>query len=158
MKKALILAGLLVAWPLYGASPGPVMELKGYISSWTQNCSGGVCSLPEPGERNSPVTLRLGLPSAPGEASTAKTSRTLALADGSSVSAGLDFFAICPYVGRENCAGRYFQAQLSVSGPAGAFCAASLNSGDFDPFPVLICAGIKPGGTRFGVTLHRQPL
>ena len=153
MKKSLVMAGLLAAGPLYGAAPEPAMELKGYLSSWTQSCPGGACSLPKPGERN-----RLGLPSSPGEASAVKTFQELALPGGGVLSAGLDFFAICPYAGRGNCAGRYFQAQVSLSGPAGAFCAAALNPGDFDPFPVLMCAGLAPDGTRFGVTLHRLPL
>ena len=157
MKKALLTACLLAASPLYGASPEPGLEIRGYISSWTQDCAGKTCSLPKPGERNRPVILSLGLPSSPGEATSVNTTETLKLPDGSDLSVGLDLFGICPYGGLTGCAGRYFQAQVSLSGPAGAFCAAALNPGDFDPFPVLMCAGARPDGTRFGITLHRLP-
>ncbi len=139
-------------------APVRVMELKGYISSWTQDCSGTACQLPKPGERNRPVTLKLAMPSAPGEASAAAASEKLALPGGVELAADMNFYAICPYGGTGSCEGRYFQAQVSFSGAAGAFCAAALNAADFAPFPVLVCAGALPDGRRFGVTLHRQPL
>jgi len=41
------------------------------------------------------------------------------------------------------------------NGPAAAFCAASLNAGDFLPFPVFMCAANPAPGKRLGVTLHR---
>jgi hypothetical protein len=157
MKKISILLAALLAAPVTAAVGEPELELKGYLSSWTQDCSGAACALPVPGERNLPVSLRLALPSAAGEASAAHDSRKLPL-PGGELEADLDFYAICPYVGKDACAGRYFQAQVRLAGPAGAFCAAALNAADFAPFPVMMCAGSLPGGRRFGVTLHRQPL
>lgn len=157
MKKISIALASLLAVPVTAAVGEPELELKGYLSSWTQECSGAACALPVPGERNVPVTLRLALPSSAGEASAAHAAKELATAGGG-ISADLDFYAICPYVGRAACAGRYFQAQVRLSGPAGAFCASALNAADFAPFPVVMCAGALPGGRRFGVTLHRQPL
>lgn len=154
----LIAAALLLAQPLAAAVGEPALELQGYLSAWTQDCSGSSCQLPKPGERNRPVTLRLAMPAAPGEASAARASEKLPLAGAGELTADLDFYAICPYAGKEGCAGRYFQAQVSLSGPAGAFCAAALNAADFAPFPVLMCAGTAPGGRRYGVTLHRKPL
>lgn len=157
MKKISIALAALLAAPAAAAPGGPEIELKGYLSSWTQDCSGPSCALPVPGERNVPVTLRLALPASAGEASAAHAAKKFAL-PGGELSADLDFYAVCPYVGREACAGRYFQAQVRLDGPAGAFCASALNAADFDPFPVIMCAGSLPGGRRFGVTLHRQPL
>lgn len=158
MKIIFITALLLAAQPITAAVGGNELELKGFVSAWTQDCSRGACQLPVPGERNRPVTLRLALPSAPGEAAAAHSSEKLLLPGGDELPADLDFYAICPYGGKENCAGRYFQAQVSLSAPAGAFCASALNAADFAPFPVIMCAGTAPGGRRFGVTLHRQPL
>lgn len=157
MKKILIALAALLAVPVAAAVGEPQLELKGYLSSWTQDCAGSACALPVPGERNVPVTLLLALPAAAGEAAAAHLSKKLAL-PGGDLSVELDLYAICPYVGRDACAGRYFQAQARLDGPAGAFCAAALNEGDFSPFPVLMCAGAAPGGRRFGITLHRQPL
>ena len=114
MKRALLIACLLAARPLYGAMPEPGLEIKGYISSWTQDCAGKTCSLPKPGERNIPVTLSLGLPASPGAASAVSTAQTLKLPDGSDLSVSLDLYAVCPYAGLDNCAGRYFQAQVSL--------------------------------------------
>lgn len=158
MKKLLLICIALLAQPIAAAVGEPELELKGYISAWSQDCAGGSCQLPKPGERNRPVTLRLAMPAAPGQASAAHSAETLALPGGGELPASIDLFAICPYAGKDSCAGRYFQAQVSLSGGAGAFCAASLNVSDFAPFPVLMCAGIAPDGRRFGVTLHRQPL
>jgi hypothetical protein len=158
MKNILIAVFLLAAQPITAAVGENELELKGFISSWTQNCAGGACLLPVPGERNRPVTLRLALPTAPGEAAAAHAAEKLLLPGGGELPADLTFYAICPYGGKENCAGRYFQAQVSLSGPAGAFCASALNAADFVPFPVLMCAGSAPDGRRFGITLHRQPL
>ncbi|PJA16217.1 MAG: hypothetical protein COX65_03045 [Elusimicrobia bacterium CG_4_10_14_0_2_um_filter_56_8] len=182
----ILLSVLLLSQPLSAAVAEPELELRGYISAWTQDCAGSSCQLPKPGERNRPVLLRLALPAAPGEAVAAVASERLVLPGGGELQADINFYAICPYVGKsglaspgplplsggalgeyaergmsaqepKNCAGRYFQAQVSLSGRAGAFCAAALNAVDFTPFPVLICAGAAPDGTRFGLTLHRQP-
>ena len=169
MKRVIFIAASLLAQSLAAtvavsraetldAPPAQVLELKGYLSVWTQDCAGAACQLPKPGERNRQVTLLLAMPAAPGEASAAHASEKLTLPGGGELSADMDFYAVCPYGGKDNCAGRYFQAQVFLSGPAGAFCAAALNSADFAPFPVLMCAGTLPGGRRFGLTLHRQLL
>lgn len=142
-----------------GAAPAQVLAITGYLSAWTQDCQGASCALPAPGERNRPVLLRLVMPSAPGEASAAHASETLSLGAAGEILAEINFYAICPYGGAPGtCAGRYFQAQVSLSGPAGAFCAAAFNAPDFAPFPVLMCAGTSAAGRRFGVTLHRRTL
>lgn len=149
----------LMAQPAASAAGEPDLEIKGYLSAWTQDCGGASCSLPVPGQGNHPVLLRLPLPLAPGEVSTVRASENLNLGEGLEISAGISFYAICPYGGAPGtCAGRYFQAQVTLSGPAGAFCASALNAPDFSPFPVLMCAGVSAGGRRFGLTLHRQPL
>lgn len=158
MKTIIGISLLLLSQALPAAEGGAVMELSGYISSWTQDCQGSACGLPRPGERNRPVRLRLGLPSSAGEASSAHAAEKLALPDGAELPADVAFYAVCPYGGNKDCAGRYFQVQVSLSVPAGAFCASALNAGDFAPFPVMMCAGLAPGGTRYGVTLHRDPL
>lgn len=157
--KNIFISLALLAQPLAAATGEAVLELKGYVSAWTQECSGSSCALPKPGERSRPVTLRLALPANPGEAAAAHTSEKLLLPGGEELTADLNFYAICPYGGAPgSCAGRYFQAQVSLSGPAAAFCAAALNEGDIAPFPVLMCAAPGKDGVRRGVTLHRQPL
>ncbi len=158
MKNIISLSFLLAVQPVAAAVAENELALRGFVSAWTQDCSGGSCRLPVPGERNRQVELRLALPSAPGEAAAAHAAFKLALPGGGELPADLNFYAVCPYGGKEGCAGRYFQAQVSLSGPAPAFCGSSLNAADFDPFPVMMCAGAAPGGLRFGVTLHRQPL
>lgn len=158
MKNIISLSFLLAVQPVAAAVADNGLELAGFVSAWTQDCSGGACRLPVPGERNRPVALRLALPSAPGEAAAAHAAVRLALPGGGELPAELNFYAVCPYGGREGCAGRYFQAQVALAGQAPAFCGASLNAADFAPFPVMMCAGSVPGGLRSGVTLHRQPL
>ncbi len=147
-----------MAQPVCAASGEPAAELAGYISAWTQDCRGSACSLPKPGERNRPVAASLGAPSSPGEAAAASVTETLRLGE-AEIKADITFYAICPYGGKNaTCPGRYFQAQISLSGAAHAFCAASVNAEDFMPFPVMMCAGVTPGGARAGITLHRLPL
>jgi hypothetical protein len=159
MKAIILAAAILAAQPLGALQGGPGLELDGYISAWTQDCAAGACSLPKPGERNRRVSLPLALPSAAGEASAARSSETLSLGADGEIKAELGFYAICPYGGKgDSCAGRYYQAQLSLAGGAGAFCSAAFNAEDFAPFPVMTCAGAAPDGRRFGVTLHRRPL
>lgn len=154
--RALLTALLLCA--AVPAAAEPPLELAGYISSWTQDCQGASCSLPVPGERNRPLDLRLAPPAEPGQAAVARASETLVLGEHGEIKAELAFYAICPYGGVPgSCAGRYFQVQAVLSGPAGAFCSAALNIEDFLPFPVLTCAGAVPG-RRFGITLHRKAL
>lgn len=159
MKAIILIAAFLTAQPLSALQGGPGLELDGYISAWTQDCPAGVCALPQPGERNRRVALPLALPAAPGEAAAARSSETIALGADGELRAELSFYAICPYGGKkDSCAGRYFQAQITLSGPAGAFCASAFNAEDFSPFPVMMCAGAAPDGRRFGLTLHRRPL
>ncbi|OGR67541.1 MAG: hypothetical protein A2081_06455 [Elusimicrobia bacterium GWC2_61_19] len=159
MKTIIMLLAALLALPAAAAALESDTEISGYLSAWTQDCAGASCALPVPGERNRPVLLRLALPAAPGEVSTVRVSRTLSLGEGLDLPVEITFYAVCPYGGAPGtCAGRYFQAQAVLSGPAGAFCASALNAADFFPFPVLMCAGTSAGGRRFGVTLHRQPL
>jgi hypothetical protein len=159
MKITILLAVCLIAQPLFALQGGPVAELAGYVSAWTQDCSAGACALPKPGERNRRISLPLALPNAPGEAAAARSSETLSLGADGEIKAELSFYAICPYGGKaESCAGRYFQAQVVLSGPAGVFCASAFNFEDFTPFPVMMCAGAAQDGRRFGLTLHRRPL
>ncbi len=158
MKRPLLILAVLITRPIAASVGEPGLELSGYLSAWTQECPDGKCGLPVPGERNHPVTARLSLPSVPGEAAASSACETLAL-DGGEIKVRLDFYAVCPYAGKtETCPGRYFQAQVLVSGPAGAACSAALNAADFAPFPVLTCAGAAEGGRRYGVTLHRIPV
>ena len=157
MKKIILCLAALLVQPTSASIGEAKLELAGYLSAWTQECPGGKCALPVPGERNRPVALTLTLPTAPGEAAAASADAALALAGGE-IKAGLGFYAICPYSGKDGtCPGRYFQAQVLVSGPAGASCTAALNAADVAPFPVLTCAGIGADGRRYGVTLHRRP-
>jgi hypothetical protein len=163
MLETAIFSALLAAQPgppaMAVPDARPAIALDGYISAWTQDCPGGTCALPAPGERNVPVRLALNLPQAPGEAAAARDSRVLALGEAGEIKADLVFYAVCPYGGEPGaCAGRYFQGQITVSGPGGAFCASALDAADISPFPVLMCAGVSPAGKRFGVTLHRRPL
>lgn len=158
MAMIKVLLACLLAPALPAAAAELPLELTGYVSAWTQICEGSACALPSPGQRNFPLSLSLALPSDPGQAATARASAPLLMPDGSELTAEITFYAICPY-GSEpgTCAGRYFQAQVLLSGPSGAFCSASLNLQDFAPFPVLMCAGTSPG-RRFGITLHRKAL
>lgn len=184
MTRFLIFCALLFSLPalfcaqLSSFAGGEPLELGGYISAWTQDCTGGKCSLPRPGEVNRPVRLRLGLPSSPGEAAVAGVSEKFVQEAGAELAAEINLYAVCPYVGKnsaagstqreeksplsvplseDKCAGRYFQAQVSLSGVAEAFCSAALNYADLSPWPVLLCAGSARPGQRAGVTLHRRP-
>ena len=158
MKSFCAALALLLAAPTLAADAESPLELAGFVSAWTQDCAGGSCQLPVPGERSRPVTLSLKLPASTGEATSARASLELALPDGSSLPAEIALYAVCPYGGRDGCVGRYFQAQVTLGGPAGAFCASSLNARDFLPFPVTICAGACRDGRRYGITLHRLKL
>lgn len=155
MKIFTLATVLFLCHPVSAAEAERKIEMKGFVSAWTQDCSGQSCGLPVPGERNRPVEASLVLPQEPGEAAAAHVPLKLTLADGSEFPAELDFYAVCPY-GGPDCAGRYFQAQVSVDGGK-AFCASSLNLQDFAPFPVTMCAA-SSGGLRRGITLHREPL
>ena len=149
--------------------------------------------MPRPSALNRPARLRLGLPESPGEAAATGASEKFLLESEGELTAEINFYAICPYVGKsegprpgagssplredkspqsvplgedkspqsvplgeDKCPGRYFQAQVSLSGAAEAFCSAALNVADFSPFPVLMCAGARKPGQRVGITLHRR--
>jgi hypothetical protein len=153
-----VLLACLLAPALQAAAAEPPLELTGYVSAWTQSCAGSSCALPSPGQRNFPLALILALPSEPGQAAAAHVSAPLLLPGGGEITAEITLFGVCPYGSAPGtCAGRYFQAQVLLTGPAGAFCSASLNLQDFAPFPVLMCAGTSPE-RRFGITLHRKAL
>ncbi|MDA8243935.1 MAG: hypothetical protein M0025_07435 [Elusimicrobia bacterium] len=155
MKALMTISALLLVGPTLAADGEGPLELSGFVSAWTQDCSSGTCGLPAPGEFNRPVTLSIKPPAAAGEAASARASLELALPDGSRLPAEITLYAVCPYGGKDGCAGRYFQAQVTLGGRAGAFCASSLNAQDFLPFPVTMCAGSDQNGRRYGVTLHR---
>jgi len=137
--------------------------LNGYVSVWSQDCSGEQCGIALPLVKNRALDLELPLPQAPGQARSRVIREVFSLAGAGSLSLKLSFYAVCPYAGVEvpaergpgACSGLYFQAQLDLSGAAEAFCASSLNEKDLAPFPVVMCGGAKTGGTRLGVTLHR---
>ena len=172
MKRLFIFFSLLFSLPAFFYSQlssqagGAPLELAGYISFWTQDCSGGKCALPRPAAVNRPLRASLALPTGAGEATVAGASEKFALEAGGELSASINLYAICPYVsagggpqpGAAGCAGRYFQAQVTLSGAAEAFCSAAVNEADLSPWPVLMCAGAAGPGLRAGVTLHRRHL
>ena len=131
-------------------------SLAGYISVWTQNCDSNSCSLPQPAMPARKIGFEIGLPAAPGQARRKEVVESFPLPDGGEFKVTLNFYALCPYGWQGGCPA-YFQVQAGLSGAADAFCAASLNTGDFLPFPVFVCAGIPAPGKRLGITLHRTP-
>ena len=172
MPRFLISFALLLLLPAFFSAQGlpasgkEYLELSGYLSSWTQDCSGAKCALPAPAAVNRPVSLRLALPVSPGGAAVAESSGTFPAGPAGELAAEVKVYAICPYAGRNAepsagaavCAGRYFQVQVSLSGAAEAFCSAALNAADLSPWPVIMCAGAPRPGLRAGITLHRLPL
>jgi hypothetical protein len=156
MRAKLVILALLSA-----ARPAAAQEFSGWFSAWTQDCRGASCSLPAPFALNRSARLDLTPPSSPGEAASASVSEKFHI-DGAEFTAHLAVYAVCPYVAAgarpgAACPGLYYQAQLTLSGPAEAFCSAALNSADALPWPVLTCAGRLSPGRRAGVTLHRRP-
>ncbi len=156
MKNIFIISVCFLFQPFPVSAGGTPLKLSGYVSVWTQDCSGGGCQLPVAGQSDAPLNVSLSVPSVSGQASAVRASLNLALPGGARLPVEMDFYAVCPSTG-DACPGRYFQVQVSLSGPARAFCASSLNAGDFLPFPVVMCAGISADGRRYGVTLHRRP-
>ncbi|MFA6318714.1 MAG: hypothetical protein WC943_15000 [Elusimicrobiota bacterium] len=165
-----------VSVPYPGTPAAGALELKGFVSFWTQDCRNG-CGLPKPATASLAVELRLPLPSTSGEASSASFGRKADLGPSSALMAKVTAFAICPRrtgqegsttrrdqtgsaTSGESCPGRYFQVQVELSGAAEAFCAMSMDEHDLAPFPVLMCAGMSTSEptTRLGVTLHRTAL
>lgn len=152
---------------------GGRLNLKGFISGWTQYCPGGVCNLPAPEEKNVGTELSINLPDKPGEAGTAGFEKQFAFKNRGAVSLRLTLYAVCPgkrflisetggqnNSGKGRCPGMYYQAQIELSGDAQAFCAVSLNESDAIPFPVMMCSGpdAKNPSYRLGITTHRLPL
>lgn len=140
--------------PAAFAAPAATVEFTGYLSSWSR-AEGGI---PTPGIVDRKVSIKMGIPGNPGEATTASLSMEL---DGLGV--GLSLFAICPHgspLGADgSCEKLYFQVQTALSGRAKAFCASSLSRHDALPFPVQQCGApdLDDESRTVGVTLHRDP-
>ncbi|MEI7530113.1 MAG: hypothetical protein WCK76_14340 [Elusimicrobiota bacterium] len=148
--------------PAKDAAPG--VSAAGFISLWSQDCSAGQCALPQGLMPARKVAFEMVLPNGPGQAQRKEVVENFTVEGFGELKVRLVFYAICPYgalpkettIGRaEGCPSRYFQVQAELSGAAAAFCAASLNAGDFLPFPVFMCAASPEPGKRLGVTLHR---
>ncbi len=151
-----ILAVLLAA-----SASAAAMDFSGHISSWKQDCTNG-CALPA-GAESGAASFALDVPMAPGEAHVAKFDRAFAFASGEKISAAFTVYFVCPREtgakpGGDSCPARYLQVQAVLTGDARAFCAASLNTADAHPFPVMMCAGenLRRPGERLGVSLSRQ--
>jgi hypothetical protein len=144
-----------------GAANASAMDFDGFVSSWKQDCTNG-CALPVPSE-SGPASFKIDVPMNPGEARTAKFERTFSFETGEKVKASFTMFFVCPRderprPGEDSCPSRYLQVQAVLTGDARAFCAASLNTADAHPFPVMMCAGenLRRAGERLGVSLSRK--
>lgn len=148
--------------PQTSGQPGGLkLPVSGYVSLWSQDCSGGPCSIPLPLAKNKAISFELALPQAPGQAQPHAIKEIFLLPNSRELILTLNFYAVCPYAAAKSsdtCPTLYFQAQAELAGAADAFCAAALNQTDFTPFPVLLCGGAKTSGVRFGATLHRRKL
>jgi hypothetical protein len=134
------------------------VSLAGFISLWSQDCSTGPCGIPQGLMPAREISFDMALPSAPGQARSKEIKESFIVDGLGELAVGLMFYSLCPHMEAGGCAFRYFQVQAELTGAAVAFCAASMNSGDFTPFPVFICAGIPAPGKRLGITLHRRPV
>lgn len=133
-------------------APGAALVFAGYLSTW-EKVRGGI---PSALSSDEPVMLTLTPPSRPGEASSARTVRTLG-----DITALIELYAVCPHgpaAPGGGCPGLYYSFQVELSGRAAAVCASSLNFADAYPFPVLVCAGPASPGITAGLTTHRRPL
>lgn len=158
--KALALPALLLSLSSAPSAPPSVpaqsvLPLRGLLSVWSQDCA-PACGLPSALVKNDPVQLDLPLPENPGEFRSVRVQREFQFS-GKTLQVQADFYALCPPGREAGCPGRYFSAQVELSGAAAALCTVSLNSADFSPFPVVACGGPRDG-KRLGVTLHRAPL
>jgi hypothetical protein len=135
------------------AAPG--VSAAGFISLWSQDCSAQQCALPQGLMPARKVAFEMVLPNGPGQAQRKEVIENFAVEGLGELKVKLSFYSICPYGASEGCPSRYFQVQAELSGAAAAFCAASLNAGDFLPFPVFMCAADYAPGKRLGITLHR---
>jgi hypothetical protein len=156
MRKSLFLV-LFAAF----VSNAAALDFNGFVSSWKQDCTNG-CALPTPGQSGA-AAFKVDVPMNPGEARTAKFDRTFAFETGESVTASFTVFFVCPRdskprPGEDSCPSRYLQVQAVLTGDARAFCAASLNTADAHPFPVMMCAGenLRRVGERLGISLSRK--
>jgi len=136
-----------------GVAPG--VSAAGFISLWAQDCSAEQCALPLGLMPARKVAFEMVLPNGPGQAQRKEVIENFTVAGLGELKVRLSFYSICPYGASEGCPSRYFQVQAELSGAASAFCAASLNAGDFLPFPVFMCAANSAPGKRLGITLHR---
>ena len=133
----------------------PGISASGFISVWTQDCSAGACGLPQGVMPARKASFDMLLPDGPGSAQVKELRENFTVEGLGELNVRLSFYAICPFGAAEGCPSRYFQVQAELSGAAAAFCAASLNAGDFLPFPVFMCAGVTAPGRRLGITLSR---
>ena len=133
----------------------PAASAAGLISVWTQDCAAGHCGLPQSVMPARKVAFDMALPDGPGSAQVREVRESFDVEGFGELKVLLSFYSICPFGAAEGCPSRYFQVQAELSGAALAFCAASLNAGDFLPFPVFMCAGVPSPDRRLGITLHR---
>lgn len=162
------LAAVLLGASARAQSPAPAAPsgLSGYVSAWRQECVDS-CGVPTAEGGSESAKAALTAPTRPGQAQSAVVEEDFAIAADATaaaerVHAKLTFYYVCPRgsAADADCPSRYVQVQIELTGGARAFCAASLNSADAFPFPVLMCAGDdarRPGG-RLGVSLSRQTL
>ena len=136
----------------------PGASVAGFISLWTQDCSTTPCALPQGVMPARKAVFDMALPSGPGQAQVKVVRESFTVEGLGELNVRLSFYAICPFGASEGCPSRYFQVQAELSGAVLALCAASLNAGDFLPFPVFMCAGVPAPGRRVGITLSRREL
>ena len=134
----------------------PGASVSGFISVWTQDCSDGCCGLPQGVLPAKEVAFDMVLPDQPGYTQVKKVWESFTVEGLGELKVRLSFYSVCPLGAAEGCPSRYFQTQAELSGAVRAFCAVSLNAADFLPFPVFMCAGILPSGSRLGITLSRS--
>lgn len=156
--RAAALAAVLAS-PSAAASS---VDFTGFVTPWRQACAAS-CGLPAGAGPAAAVTFSLVVPDSPGAVSVAKAERSFVVGPGGeTLKAVVTAYFVCPRDARpvpgDPCPTRFVQAQVALSGAAGAFCGASLNPADAWPFPVLMCAGEVPArpGERLGVSLSRR--
>jgi hypothetical protein len=141
---------LLITSPSFAESEAEskTIDLNGYVSLWTQDCSQKLCSLPKPFQLNVPLKSSLKVPGVCGGADVSRENKNFNF-EGGKINSEFSFFALYP-CGEDV----FYQIQIEVRGKINVFCSASLNEKDFSPFPVFICAGYMDK-TKVGLTLHR---
>jgi hypothetical protein len=143
------------------AVPAVAMDFAGHVSSWKQDCADG-CA-PPAGSSSQAAAFAVDVPMNPGEARVSKFGETFSFSTGEKITASFTVYFVCPRdaaakPGEDSCPSRYLQIQAVLTGDARAFCAASLNTADAHPFPVMMCAGenLRRAGERLGVSLSRK--